>query len=74
MDADEEESRLESARTARLRLALDRLSALDRHRLAIAVLDHSLPPATGIDGLLGLDFLRGSVLTVDFQAGRVSLA
>jgi Aspartyl protease len=56
------------------RIVLNRLSALGRHRLAFPVLAHSLPPATRIDGLLGLDFLRGSVLTVDFPAGRISLA
>ena len=52
---------------------LDRLSALGRHRLAFPVLAHSLPPVAGIDGLLGLDFLRGSVLTVDFQAATITL-
>jgi len=56
------------------RIILNRLSALGRHRLAVPVLAHSLPPATGIDGLLGLDFLRGLVLTVDFQAGQITLA
>jgi hypothetical protein len=38
------------------------------------VLSHALPPTTGIDGLLGLDFLRGSVLTIDFQNGQIDLA
>ena len=56
------------------RISLNRLSALGRHRLAFPVLAHSLPPAAGIDGLLGLDFLRGSRLTVDFPAGQVYLA
>ncbi len=56
------------------RLVLNRLSALGQHRLGLPVLAHNLPPATGIDGLLGLDFLRGTVLTVDFQNGRIVLA
>ena len=55
------------------RLPLNRLSGLGEHRLGLAVLAHTLPPATGIDGLLGLDFLRGSVLTVDFQTGQIRL-
>ncbi len=28
---------------------------------------HTLPPALGIDGLLGIDFLRGTRLTLDFR-------
>lgn len=31
------------------------------------------PPAVTADGLLGLDFLRGRVLTLDFARGRVGL-
>lgn len=56
------------------RIVLNRLSALGRHQLAFPVLAHSLPPAARIDGLLGLDYLRGLVLTVDFPAGRITLA
>ena len=55
------------------RMTLNRFSALGRHRLAFPVLSHSLPPVAGIDGLLGLDFLRGSVLTVDFLAEQIIL-
>jgi hypothetical protein len=55
------------------RIILNRLSTLGRHRLAFPVLAHSLPPAAGIDGLLGLDFLRGSILTVDFRAATITL-
>lgn len=32
-----------------------------------------LPPASRIDGLLGLDFCRGLVLTLDFARGRAGL-
>jgi hypothetical protein len=55
------------------RITLNRLSVLGRHRLAFPVLAHSLPPAAGIDGLLGLDFLRGSVLTLHFLIGEITL-
>lgn len=55
------------------RVTLNRLSALGRHRLAFPVITHPLPPAAGVDGLLGLDFLRGSVLTLDFLTGQISL-
>jgi hypothetical protein len=56
------------------RLFLNRFSALGHHRLGLSVLSHALPPSAGIDGLLGLDFLRGLVLTIDFQNGQLSLA
>lgn len=56
------------------RITLDRLSALGRNQLAFPVLAHALPPAAGADGLLGLDFLRGSLLTLDFPGGRIDLA
>jgi hypothetical protein len=38
------------------------------------VLSHTLPPSATIDGLLGLDFLRGKKLTIDFRQADVSLA
>ncbi len=55
------------------RIILNRLSTLGRHRLGFPVLAHSLPPAAGIDGLLGLDFLRGSILKVDFPNAMLTL-
>ena len=56
------------------RLVLNRFSALGQHRLGLPVLSYGLPPTAGIDGLLGLDFLRGSVLTIDFQNGQIALS
>lgn len=56
------------------RVALTRLTALGRHRIGSAVLPHGLPPEAVVDGLLGLDFFRGHILTLDFQAGLISLA
>ena len=56
------------------RLILNRFSSLGQHRLGFRVIAHSIPPAAGIDGLLGLDFLRGSILTIDFLAARIDLA
>ncbi len=55
------------------RVVLNRLSALGQHRLGFPVLSHSILPAAGIDGLLGLDFLRGTILTVDFRAAQITL-
>jgi hypothetical protein len=42
-----------------------------RTRFPVAAHDHTL--GTSGDGLLGLDFFRGSVLTLDFARGRASL-
>jgi predicted aspartyl protease len=55
------------------RAVLLRLSALGRQRSDFAVLAHTLPPSAGVDGLLGLDFLRGQLLAVDFRAGLITL-
>ena len=56
------------------RLPLDRLVALEQERIEFPVLCHTLPPSAGVDGLLGLDFLCGQSLTIDFRNGRVTLA
>lgn len=55
------------------RLVLNRLTVLGHHRIGIAVLSHALPPEAGVDGLLELDFLRGRILNLDFQAGLIAL-
>jgi predicted aspartyl protease len=56
------------------KIVLTRLSALGQHRFGFSVVSHSLPAGVHIDGLLGLDFFRNQVLTVDFQKGRIALA
>ena len=53
---------------------LDRVFALGHVRSEFPVLAHTLPPSAGVDGLLGLDFLREQSLTIDFRAGQVTLA
>jgi predicted aspartyl protease len=50
-----------------------RLQALGRERFALAAIAHTLPASLGIDGLLGLDFVRGTTLTIDFQNGEITL-
>jgi predicted aspartyl protease len=47
-------------------------SVLGQTRLNHPVLAHSFPPATGHDGVLGLDFLRGHILTIDFVKGEIT--
>ena len=55
------------------RIELLRLKALGQERNGFPVLGHTLPPSAGVDGLLGLDFLRGQVLRVDFRGGQIDL-
>lgn len=55
-------------------VSISRIVALGRELTDFPVLAHTLPPSAGVDGVLGLDFLRGQVLRIDFQNGRLTLA
>lgn len=55
------------------RVIVEKVVALGHARSGFPVLGHTLPPSAGVDGLLGLDFLRGRNLVVDFRAGHVTL-
>jgi len=55
------------------RVVLTRLTTLGQHRFGFPVLAHTLPISASVHGLLGLDFLRGGVLTIDFRSGRITL-
>ena len=54
-------------------ITLSRISALGQEQTDFSILAHALPPTSTIDGVLGLDFLRGHLLTVDFRIGQLSL-
>jgi predicted aspartyl protease len=56
------------------RLMLNRLSALGKHAIGIRVLAHDLPAGVAVDGLLGLDFFRDLLLTLDFRQGLIELS
>lgn len=56
------------------RLSLLRIEALGQARSNFAVVAHTLPPSASVDGLLGLDFLRGLHLGIDFRRGEITLA
>jgi predicted aspartyl protease len=53
---------------------LTSLTALGQTRTIFPIQAHSFPPGTSHDGVLGLDFLRGNVLTLDFTRGQITLA
>jgi hypothetical protein len=54
-------------------VAVTRLLALGHTRTDFEIAALAPPPALTVDGLLGLDFLRGHVLTLDLARGRVGL-
>src|SRR2546423_134616 len=60
-------SGIESAAVIRV----SKLAALRQERREFSVTGYTLPKTTAVDGLLGLDFMRGKKLTVDFLAARV---
>ena len=55
------------------RIVLSKITALGQERVDFPVLCHTLPPSASVDGLLGLDFLRGQRLTMDFLQGQILL-
>jgi hypothetical protein len=50
-----------------------RLSALGHDRADLPILCYPLPSGVDFDGLLGLDFFEGHVLTLDFVNSTVEL-
>ncbi len=55
------------------KVVLTRLTALGQHRFGFPILAHTLPVSASVHGLLGLDFLRDGVLSIDFRSGRITL-
>ncbi len=56
------------------RVVLTRLSALGQHRFGFPVLAYTLATGVSVSGLLGLDFLRDQMLTLDFRVGQIALS
>jgi len=55
------------------RITVIRITAMGQERSHFPVLAHTLPPSATVDGLPGLDFLRGRVVNIDFQKDIISL-
>jgi predicted aspartyl protease len=55
------------------RVTVTRIKAMGQERNSFPVLAHTLPPSASVDGLLGLDFLRGLVVNLDFRQGNISV-
>jgi len=56
------------------RISVNKISALGQERENFPILCHTLPSSASVDGLLGLDFLRGQMLTIDFRNGQIDLS
>jgi predicted aspartyl protease len=54
-------------------LPIGRIEAAGCLQTSFPVVCHTLPPSASVDGVLGLDFLRGRQMSIDFVAGRLSL-
>lgn len=55
------------------KIRIEKIAALGKEKSNFLVIAHDLPPTASIDGVLGLDFLRENVLTIDFIKGEIEL-
>lgn len=55
------------------RVEVESIRALGIERRQFPLLASEIPACTGTNGRLGLDFLRGSKLVIDFDAGEITL-
>ncbi|MCY7345837.1 MAG: aspartyl protease family protein [Pyrinomonadaceae bacterium] len=55
------------------KIMVGKLTSLGKTKTNLVVIAHDLPPTASVDGVLGLDFLRENVLTVDFVKGEIEL-
>ena len=55
-------------------VTIPRVTVLGKRVTNVACLVKELPPESGVDGLLGLSFLRHFRLSIDFRNGKLSLS
>lgn len=55
------------------KIAIDKFMALGKTKEKFTVIAHDLPTTAGVDGVLGLDFLRGNILKIDFKQSFIEL-
>ena len=54
-------------------IVVQRVEALGRERTDFPIVCYTLPPSAAVDGVLGLDFFRGTRLVLDFRKGLVTV-
>lgn len=52
---------------------IEKVEVLGQERRQFPVLCHTLPASANLNGLLGLDFLRGQRLVIDFRSGSLAI-
>ena len=55
------------------RIWVESVRALGKVRRDFPLVCHTLPASAAVDGLLGLDFMRGKRLIIDFRTGIIDL-
>ena len=55
------------------RMSVRSATAIGQKVINLEILCHDLPPESGVDGLLGLNFLRHFKLTIRFRKGIIDL-
>ena len=55
------------------RVEILKIEALKRVQKNFPLICHTLPPSANVDGLLGLDFFRGTYLSIDLVTGSVNV-
>lgn len=54
-------------------ITLDGFYALEQDKRSFPVLFYKMPATSPIDAIIGLDFLRNHILTLDFTTGKLTL-
>lgn len=54
-------------------VSIQKIQAMNLVQNAFPILCHTLPPSATVDGVLGLDFFRGTKLSIDLRQGRVQV-
>lgn len=55
------------------KITIEKLTALGKDVSDFEVIAHDFPPTSSVDGVLGLDFLRESILEIEFKQGYIEL-
>ncbi len=55
------------------KITIEKLTSLGKEKSDFVIIAHDFPPTSTVDGVLGLDFLRESVLEIDFKQGIIEL-
>jgi predicted aspartyl protease len=55
------------------KITIKKLTTLGKEKSNFVVIAHDFPPTSSVDGVLGLDFLRETILKIDFTQGFIEI-